>query len=202
MTRDREKPGPCLSCPPAPAHWPLIVAAALALLTMLLLLPAAQAVAQGREAPLRVMRAATLERPLLVMPSGASAPGEVYLDGVRIRLAVEGGFRVYEAFHAGVTRTLYVPLDAALRYVAFDPARNRFEQLLPALRVELEDVDLLDEVIAAAGGTGGKAYPALGFAIVHLPPQTNPVVAADALDAVPDALDVRLIIRGRIRVPN
>ena len=195
MPRDQEKPGPFLSCP-------LIVAAALALVVVLLCLPAARTVAQGRAAPLRVMRAATLERPLLVMPSGASAPGEVYVDGVRIRLAVEGGFRVYEALHAGVTRTLHVPLDAALRYVAFDTARNRFELLAPALRVELEDVDLLDEVIAAAGGTGGKAYPLLGFAIVNLPPQADPVDAADALDAVPGALDVRLMISGRIRVPN
>ena len=202
MTMGRQKPGPCLSCPLAPAHWPLIPAAALALLVMLLLLPAAQAVAQGREAPLRVMRSATLGRPLLVLPSGASAPAEVYADGVRFRLAVAGGFRVYEAFHDGVTRTLYVPLDAALRYVAFDAARNRFEQLLPALRVELEAVDVLDEMIAAAGGTGGKAYPALGFAVVHLPPQADPVGAADALEVVPDVFDVRLMTIGEIRVPN
>ena len=185
-----------------PKSWRTNRRSAQALFVMLLFLPAAHAFAQGREAPLHVMRAATLERPLLVMPSGASAPGEAYVDGVRIRLAIEGEFRVYEAFHDGVTRTLRVPLDAALRYVAFDLARNRFELLSSALRVELEDFELLDEMIAAAGGTGGKAYPMLGFAIVNLSPQANPVDAADALEAVPGALDVRLMTRGTIRVPN
>ena len=112
---------------------------------MLLLLAGAHAAAQGQDAPLHVMRSATLERPLLVMATDAAAPGEAYVDDVRIRVAVEDGFRVYQAFHDGITRTLHVAPDAALRYVAFDPERNRFEMLSNGLRVELEDYGLLDQ---------------------------------------------------------
>ena len=161
-----------------------------------------QAAAQGQEAPLRLMRAASLERPLLVMPSDAAAAGEAYVDDVLIRVVVEGNFRVYEASHAGITRKLYVPVDAPLQYVAFDTERNVFEPLEPGLRVEMEDYGLLDGVVAAAGGTGGKAFPMLGFAIVDLPLDANPVDAADAIGAMGGVTDVRLMLRGTMRVPN
>ena len=173
-----------------------------ALPAMLLLLAGAHAAAQGQDAPLHVMRSATFDRPLLVMSNDASAPGEVYVDDVRIRVAVEDGFRVYQAFHNGNTRTLHVALDAALRYVAFDPERSRFELLSNGLRVELEDYGLLEQIVAAVDGAGGKAYPMLGFAIVQLFPDANPVDAADAIEAVPGVTDVRLMLRETIRVPN
>ena len=169
---------------------------------MLLFLAGAHAAAQGHDGPLHVMRSATLERPLLVMSTGASAPDEVYVDDVRIRVAIEDGMRVYQAFHKGITRTLHVALDASLRYVAFDPERNRFELLSNGLRVELEDYGLLDQIVAAVGGTGGEAYPMLGFAIVQLSPQANPVDVTEAIEALPGVTDVRLMLRGPIRVPN
>lgn len=173
-----------------------------ALPVMLLFLAAAHVAAQEHDVPLHVMRSATLERPLLVIPADASAPGEVYIDDVRLRVAIEDGARVYQAFHRGITRTLHIALDASLRYVAFDPERNRFELLSNGLRVELEDYRLLDQIVAAVGGAGGKAYPMLGFAIVQLPPQANPMTAADAIEALPGVTDVRLMLRGPIRVPN
>ena len=82
------------------------------------------------------------------------------------------------------------------------PKRNRFELLSPGLRVELADDGLLGQVVAAAGGTGGKAYPRLGFAIVHLSPQANPVDAAHAIEAMPGVIDVRLMTEGPRRVPR
>ena len=173
-----------------------------ALSAALLFLAGTHTAAQAQNAPLQVMRSATLERPLLVMSTGASAPGEVYVDDVRIRVAIEDGMRVYQAFHKGITRTLHVALDASLRYVAFDPERNRFELLSNGLRVELEDYGLLDQIVAAVGGTGGKAYPMLGFAIVQLSPQANPVDVTEAIEALPGVTDVRLMLRGPIRVPN
>ena len=173
-----------------------------ALPALLLFLAGASAIAQGDYSPLQVIRAATPERPLLVMPNDTSAPSEAYVDDVRIRVAVENDFRVYRVFHNGVTRALHVPLDAQLRYAAFDPERGRFEMLSPGLRVELENYDLLHQIVGAAGGTGGKAYPALGFAIVELPPHANPVEAADAIEALPGVVDVRLMIEGPQRVPN
>ena len=174
----------------------------LAALAAMLLLTDAHAAAQGRDAPLHVIRSATLEGPLLVMAADAAAPGEAYVDGVRIRVAIEDGVRVYRAFHRGVTRTLQVGPDAALRYVAFDPGRNRFELLSPDLRVELADYGLLDDIVSAVDGAGGKAYPMLGFAIVYLSPQADPLATAGAIEALPGVTDVRLMLWGTIRVPN
>ena len=174
----------------------------LAALPVLLLLTGVHADAQGRGAPLHVMRSATLEGPLLVMAAHAAAPGEAYVDGVRIRVALEDGARVYRAFHRGVTRTLHVGLDAALRYVAFDPVRNRFEMLSNGLRVELEDYGLLEDIVSAVDGAGAKPYPMLGFAIVYLSPRADPVDAAGAIEALPGVTDVRLMLWRSIRVPN
>ena len=83
--------------------------------------------------------------------------------------------------------------------MAFDPRRNRFERLSHSLRIELEDDGRLDQIVAAVGG---KAYPMLGFAIVQLSPQDNPVDAARALEALPGVLDVRLMVEGPRRVPR
>lgn len=169
---------------------------------ILLFVAATHAAAQAQGTPLHVMRSATLEQPLLVMSTDANAPGEVYVNDVRIRVAIEDDLHVYRVFHKGITRTLHVPLDAPLRYVAFDAKRNRFELLSPSLRVELEDYGQLDQIIAAADGIGGKAYPMLGFAIVQLSPQANPVDAAHAIEALPSVMDVRLMVRGMPRVPR
>ena len=174
----------------------------LAAVSVMLLLAGAHAAAQERAAPLHVTRSAAVEGPLLVMAADAAAPGEAYVDDVRIRVAIEDGVRVYQAFHQGVTRTLHVGLDAAPRYVAFDPGRNRFELLSPGLRVELEDYGLLGDIVSAVDGAGGKAYPMLGFAIVHLSPQADPVDAADAIRNQAGVADVRLMLRGAIHVPN
>ena len=121
-----------------------------------------QAAAQGQEAPLRVMRAASLERQLLVMPSDVAAAAEAYVDDVLIRVVVEEDFRVYEALHDGVKRTLHVPLDAPLGYVAFDTERNQFEPLEPGLRVEMDDYGLLEGVVAAAGRHGRQGVSDAG----------------------------------------
>ena len=173
-----------------------------ALLAVPLFLASASVLAQRHSAPLQVIRSATLERPLLVISTDTSTPREAYMDDVHIRVAVENDFRVYRAFHRGVTRTLHIPLDAEIRYAAFDPERDRFVMLAPGLRVELENYDLLDPIVAAVGGTRGKAYPVLGFAIVQLPPHVNPVEAVATVEALPGVVDVRLMIEGPHRVPN
>ena len=65
-----------------------------------------------------------------------------------------------------------------------------------------EDYGLLDDIVSAIDGAGGKAYPMLGFAIVPLSPQAGPVDATGAIEALPGVTDVRLMLRGAIRVPN
>ena len=56
----------------------------LAVLTIVVaLLTSGHAAAQEHELPLHVMRSATLERLLLVMPSDASSPGEAYVGSTK-----------------------------------------------------------------------------------------------------------------------
>ena len=173
-----------------------------ALSVMLLFLASGNAAAQGQFPSPHVVRSATLEGPVLVIAADASGPGEVYVDGVRIRVAIEDGARVYRAFHRGVTRTLHVASNASLKYVAFDPEHNRFELLSPGLRVELEDYAMLDRIVAAVDGAGGRAYATLGFAIVRLLPDADPVDAVRTIEAMPGVIDVRLMTKGPRRVPR
>ena len=73
---------------------------------MLLFLAGTQDAAQGQDAPLHVMRSATLERPCWSWPPTRPRTPEVYVDEVRSRVAIEDGTRVYQAFHRGTTRAL------------------------------------------------------------------------------------------------
>ena len=57
-------------------------------------------------------------------------------------------------------------------------------------------------LLAGAHAAAGKAYPMLGFAIVHLLPLSHPVDAADAIQHVAGVTDVHLMLRGAIHVPN
>ena len=175
---------------------------AAALLAALLLVSGARTGAQEHNAPLNVVRSTTLDRALLVLPADVSAPGEAIVDYLRLQVAIEDGFLVYRILHGGVTRTLHVALDAPRPYAAFDPERNRFETLSPSVRVELEDYELLDRIIAAVDGVGGKAYPMLGFAIVELALDANPLDAVHVIETLPGVVDVRLMIEGPHRVPR
>ena len=141
--------------------------------------------------------AATVEHPLLVLPNGAQATGTAAADGWYLSAAVEDGFRVYRATRGERTQSLRVALSAPPRHVAFNPATGRFATLALTVRVELRDDGDLDRVVEAAGGTGAKAYPMLGFALVHLPAGADPVAAAQAAQAVPGVISAGSTSGGR-----
>ena len=157
--------------------------------------------AQTTEAP-AVLRAKTVDGNVLMLPSEEFASGEVLsIDGVRMTIAVEGDFRVYRAIHRGKEHKLYVAREGRPRWLAFDPERGRFRDVLSSLRVELRDYGRLEEVVEAAGGLSGKAYEALGFAIVHLPPDVNPAQIASKVRSLPDVRQASIQLRGPIHVP-
>ncbi len=142
------------------------------------------------------LSAATVDRPLLVFSTDAQTSGTEMRDGLRLGMAVEDGFRVYRVTRRGRTHMMRVALDERPRHVAFDPQSARFEVLSPSLRVELRDYGQLPQVVEAAGGTGGKVYDLLGFALIHLPVEVNPAQAAAAIADLSAVISARVKVRG------
>ena len=147
-----------------------------------------------------IVRSATVDHPLLVLPR-RSAAGAASADGWRLSATEEDGFRVYRAARGDRVRTVRVAASMP-RHVAFNPAAGRFEHLAQSVRVELRDPGALDRVVEAAGGSSGKAYPLLGFALVHLPAGADPVSAARSIMELPVVASARLIVRGPRRKPR
>ena len=84
------------------------------------------------------------------------APGEVYVEDVRIRVAIEDDVRVYRVFHKGITRTCTSPWTPRCAMWPSTPNETASELLSNGLRVELEDYGLLDQIVAAVDGTGAR----------------------------------------------
>lgn len=153
-----------------------------------------------KQADFAVTRSATIDHPLLVLPR-RSIEGFVDADGWRLSAIDEEEFRVYRASRGERVHTAKVAFSSHER-LAFNPATSRFERLSHNLRVELRDPDALDQIVDTAGGTGGKAYPLLGFALVYLAAEIDPVKAADSIREMPAVSNVRLTVRGPKRVPR
>ena len=164
------------------------------------LLVAATAQAQTGGSP-RVLAASSGTGQVLVMPLAADATGSVVVDGVRFDMSVEDGFRVYRAEHRGRTHTARASVNGPPQHLAFDVERGRFKQVAQTLRLRLADDALLDGIIAESGAIGGKAYPALGWALLQLPRQANPAAVADALRDNPGVISAEVQLRSSIRVP-
>lgn len=147
-----------------------------------------------------VQRTATIDHPLLVLPR-ASADGEARVDDWQLSVTIEDDVRVYRATRGDRVHTHRTPL-AMPQHVAFNPDTSRFERLAQNLRVELSDPDALEYVIETAGGTGGKAFPLLGFAYVHLPADADPVRALQSIKDLSVVVSVRLTVKGPKRVPR
>ena len=116
---------------------------------------------------------------VLVLPWD-SPPGAEQVGPLRADIAHEDGFRVYRVEIGGRHFWAHRVLDGRSRPVAFVPHEGRFVDLLPELKVVLNDPDDLETVIDAAGALDGKAYPP-GWALLRLPPEVNPAKVAEAL---------------------
>lgn len=157
--------------------------------------------AQSAPTP-NVLPAPTLEGSVLVMPFDTSVLGDVMAsDGTRISIEIEGDYRVYRALHGGKEHRAHVAIEGPQRRLAFDPKQERFRDVLPSLRVELGNYDQFEAIVAAAGGTGGKVYEALGFAIVRLPPTENPAEVASKIGLLPGVTSATIQLQGPLHVP-
>ena len=159
--------------------------------------------AQARDgASLGILQATTEQRQVLVMPlSGPAAPATALMDGARVEVAVEGAFVVYRVHHRGQTHTAYNPLNGPRRWLAFDPGHGRFNEVAPNLLVRMAAYDELDSLIDRVGALGGKAYPALGWALLRFPEDVNPAEAARKLASDPLVQSAELLLRADVQVP-
>ena len=141
--------------------------------------------------------------PVMVLPRMDTAdPGSMVVGDVRINISIEDGFRVLRAHQDGDIRTVYEPVDGPARRYAYDPAERRFDQVTPTLRVRLSDAERLDEVVASSGALRGKNYPALGWALLHLPAEVNPANVARTLAENPIVLSTEVVLKEPLRVPQ
>ena len=149
---------------------------------------------------LNVLAAPSGQGEVLVLPLDG-ALGTALIDGLRLETVVEGEFRVHRAHYKGRTHTAYAPLDGPIQRYAFDKARGRFDEVTPNLLVRMTDYGELAAVIEAAGARRGKAYPALGWALLELPAQANPAEAAQRLLTHPLIISAQVQLRSAIHVP-
>ncbi len=103
--------------------------------------------------------------------------------------------RVHVVSMAGETWKAAVPLDGSGVWLAFDPARRSFAELLPSIRVELGTGVELDAVAKAVNAAGIEVFDTLGFAIVTLPAHLHPADAAERVEALSGQPDTALRLR-------
>ena len=144
--------------------------------------------------------AATAKGQALVMPRDAPE-GTSAIAGLQLEVAVEGAFRVYRVRHQGRIHTARVPTQGRPKQFAFDFERQRLAEVAPSLLVRLGDETDLDRIIEAAGALGGKAYPALGWALLRLPPEANPAAVAQELESRGLAAGAEVQLRNAVYVP-
>lgn len=151
-----------------------------------------------------VLAARSDDRRLLVVPIAdeTAAPRVIAGDGIRFEVGVENGFRVYRAWYQGRTHTTRAPVDGPQRRFAFDPKRQRFDEVTSTLRVRVTDFDRLDEIIDAAGASDGKSYPALGWALLRLPAEANPAAVARELSEHELVTGAEIVLLGPRRFPQ
>lgn len=154
------------------------------------------------DAALGVLRATGEARELLVMPLEAPAErAAAVIGGTSVEVAAEGDFVVYRVRHGGRTHTAYNPVGGPRRWLAFDPGQGRFNEVASSVRVRMTPRAKLSDLIDRTGALGGKAYPALGWALLRLPPNVNPADAVRRLASDPSVESAELVLRNDIQRP-
>ena len=149
-----------------------------------------------------MLKAASEQRQVLVMPLAApAAPATEVMAGMPVEVSAEGDFLVYRVHHDGRTHTAYNPVDGTGRWLAFDPEQGRFNEVASSLLVRMPSFDDLEALIDRSGALGGKAYPALGWALLRMPKRVNPAEAAQSLTSDPSVKGAELLLRTDVKVP-
>ena len=138
---------------------------------------------------------------LVLLPSEVGGDGAAMISGVRMTLGVEAGYRVYQAQVADKTHRAHVALNDQATHLAFDTSQMRFRRMLPSIRIELKDYGHIDEIVEAAGGTSGKVYASLGFALISLPKATNPANAVRLIQSQPNVMSASIRLEQPLIIP-
>ena len=160
-----------------------------AVLALAIVLVRPPALAQEPMDPAGEHRRLTVEgREFIVMPAYASAASEppglvraaagAFPEPIAVEVRETISHRIHVVSIDGQTWRAAAPLHGPRSWVVFDPARRRFESLLPSIRVELGGGATPQAVAQSVGATGIEVFESLGFAIVILPGNLHP---ADAL---------------------
>ena len=139
-------------------------------------------------------------RELIVLASGDSgaAVESTGPGGFMVRSFETAAYRIHEVTMDGRTFRAATPLSGPRSRLVFDPARRRFESLLPSIRVELGKGVDLDELSSAVNAIGITVFESLEFAIVHLPAEMHPADAIERLRYLPGQPDATV----RLRMPK
>ena len=131
-------------------------------------------------------------REFIVMPTHASVAAETrgeasgaFLAPIAVEVRETISHRIHAVSIDGRTWQASAPLHGPRSWVVFDPARRRFESLLPSIRVELNSGTSLQAVAQSVGATGIEVFESLGFAIVVLPGNLHPAAALARIRALP-----------------
>lgn len=157
---------------------------ALAMQSVAPLRVAAQTGEQIAQPSLVVRRVAAGTGDVLALPASSTLEsGDAIVDGIAFEVATAGGVRIYRATDEG--RTYSARADAAgpaVRF-AYERTSRRFAVITSTLRADLNAFDDLDRLVGEIGAVSGKAYPQLGFALIRLPREADPIAAVDRLAA-------------------
>lgn len=88
------------------------------------------------------------------------------------------------------------PLEGKSSRIVFVPSQRKFAQLLPSIRVELEDYAKLDSISKAIGAEKATFFEKLGFSIIDLPDTVHPVWAIEQLEKLPEQPKASIRVRG------
>ena len=116
--------------------------------------------------------------------------------GISIKSSIVDDRRFYEVHYKGNRHTASIPLDSPSLRLVFNPKKRMFDQMLSSVRVELKDYRKLDEIVKSVDGTGGKAYPQLGYAVIGLKQETHPVKAVELLKGMADVVAAEIRLKG------
>ena len=139
----------------------------------------------------------TYDREVLVLPSHeTSTQMQLELGSINGRSFETNLQRVHIVVFDGKTFRASTPLAGPSSRIVFDPSRRTFVQLLPSIRVELEDDIHLDSIARAVGAEKMTFFETLGFAIIDLPETLHPTEAIARLAAHPEQPKATIRLRG------
>ena len=103
--------------------------------------------------------------------------------------------RTHVVYVEGAEHRAVTPLQGPGAWIAFDPARRRFESLLPSIRVELVTGRQLDAVVETVGAPNVEVFSSLGFTILYLPSNLHPADAVVLARRLPSQTNASLRLR-------